>query len=182
MANPFLVAFLQVAFASQFNLAEDSEVLKFIDKPFIARCEVSIHPTDKAFMLKLATGTISKEELEKGCEGMLQLKSFTPLNFEKDGTKAVRALRLEIWKEAKRRVAEDGDPYTPVALVDFVLRGEKVGIPFAVEISEDSGAAMLAGRGITYHDVRAGHEFTTKIQPDVEMCLEYVPSYLPFSW
>jgi hypothetical protein len=72
VVNPLLSHFLQLAFVLKFKLNEKL----ILNKPFIARCDVSIDPADMTYIMRLVMGQVSDAELAQGTRRMLQIKSY----------------------------------------------------------------------------------------------------------
>lgn len=98
IVNPLLNHMLQMAFVCEFKLHEKP----IPDKPFIARCDFSIQPSDISIPFRLMMGQIDRKDVTS-LEGM-QIKNFTPL----DASHAIDATRMELRRNTRKGNADRG--------------------------------------------------------------------------
>ncbi len=100
------------------------------DRPFIVRCDLSIDSEDLSIISRLTCGQQTPENFPDGVQGMLQIKSFTPL----DSSVAMDARRWKIWEQAKMKhhafQALNKKPPGPIGknatgLIDFHMEGDR---------------------------------------------------------
>jgi hypothetical protein len=163
IANPLLSHMLQMAFVCEFKLHEKP----IIDKPFIARCDVSIEPSDIAISLRLMMGQIARKDITS-LEGMLHIKNFIPL----DASHAVDATRLELWRSTKKGNAERGFLNAPVGLIDFHTNNTEQSVTFGMVIQNPAIARIKAGVGFETESAFLPGKMTIPVSRDA--CLEYV--------
>ncbi len=93
MGNVTIDSLLIAAFVMTFGLHENM----ILDRPLIVRCDLSIDADDLPLIFRLAAGKQTPEDFPDGVQGMLQIKSFIPL----DANVAMDARRWKIWQQAK---------------------------------------------------------------------------------
>ncbi|PPQ85086.1 hypothetical protein CVT26_005604 [Gymnopilus dilepis] len=178
MANKVLLHHLEIALIMEFDIGSDPD--SFASSPFVAKCEVGIEPADMTYIMQLVMGRLSHDAVEKGCDGMLQVKKFTKL--DKD---AIDETRMEIWKNAKENAKEKGFSNAPIGLVDFAIRdrteprveGEKrSSLPFAVTITDDSLARVKAGAGFEYHS--ALMDLSKQVPLSVQSAIDFMNMHI----
>ena len=164
MVNPLLSHFLQVAFVLEFKLNEKL----ILNKPFIARCDVSIDPADMSYIMRLVMGRISDAELSQGTQGMLQIKSFVP----QENSQTLDQNRMGIWRNAKKGNEERGLIGRPVGLVDFYMKNTVQTLTVGILIQED--AVQRVDEGVGYQMESALLPGRTDVKLSPQSCLEYV--------
>ena len=114
----FMEAFLMATFAVAFGL--HSKMI--VDRPFIARCDLAIDAADMSIIFNLTSGKQTPNDYPNGVEGMVQIKSFIPL----DSATAIDARRRKIWEEARvknHRLQPGPVGKNAAALIDFHMEG-----------------------------------------------------------
>ena len=142
MGNVTIDSFLMAAFVLTFGLHENM----ILDQPLIVRCDLAIDAEDLPLIFRLAAGKQTPEDFPDGVQGMLQIKSFTPL----DANVAMDARRWKIWQQAKMQnhlldwAAPVGKNAT--GLIDFHMEGtdQVLTFPFHVRNGATDVAASLA--------------------------------------
>lgn len=156
-----------MAFVCEFKLHEKP----IIDKPFIARCDISIEPSDITIPLRLMMGQIDRKDITS-LEGMLHIKNFVPL----DASHAVDATRLELWKNTKRENAERGFLNAPVGLIDFHTTNTEQSITFGMVVQDAAIGSIKAGVGFETESALLPGKMTIPLSRDA--CLEYVTLFI----
>jgi hypothetical protein len=108
-SNRFLLALLQVCLIFHFDLLRHSDP----DKPFMARIDVGIEPSDISVCYQLFAGA----EFESEVEGMLQLNALTTSNLV---AKPLTSNRMQMWRRFREEVNSEGCSSDAVGLVEFV--------------------------------------------------------------
>ena len=93
-----------------------------LDRPMIARCDLAVDASDLAIIHSLTSGQMTPDDYPHGVEGMLQIKSFIPL----DPNVAIDAGRWKIWEQARmknHRLQKGPIGETPTGLIDFYMEG-----------------------------------------------------------
>ncbi len=94
-----------------------------LDRPLIVRCDLAIDVDDLPLIFRLAAGEKTPEEFPDGVQGMLQIKSFTPL----DANVAMDNRRWNIWRQARTQnhLLDRNIPIgkNPTGLIDFHMEG-----------------------------------------------------------
>ncbi|KAJ6559808.1 hypothetical protein B0H19DRAFT_1145836 [Mycena capillaripes] len=103
-ASTFLNMQLQGAFIAAFDLLRDPR----IDRPFAARVDIGVEPTDLIAFIKIYRGGPAAEK----AEGMVQVNAFTPLP---DAWITEQA--TQVWRSARESVTTAGLATYPVGLV-----------------------------------------------------------------
>lgn len=155
-SGPYAAHILIDTFSIAFSLHEE----KILDRPLIARCDLAVDAADMSIIFSLMSGKQTPGDYPDGVEGMLQIKSFIPL----DSAVAIDAGRRKIWEQARAKNQElqnnPVDDY-PTGLIDFHLEGtgQVVTIPFDIPNSAIQGSRYMARLG--------------------GLCLQIVNTYLP---
>ncbi|KAF9474260.1 hypothetical protein BDN70DRAFT_884996 [Pholiota conissans] len=168
IANPLLNHTLQVPFVLAFDLRKNP----ILDQPLIARCDVQIEPSDMTYIMSLAFGRMSPAELAKGTEGMLQVKTFIPL----DAEKAIDITRMEVWKNTKYPNKERGFAGNPTVLVDFHMKGTKQTITYGLVIEDSAIERVKAGAGFAMQSAIFGGQ--TEVPLTTQACLDFINMHI----
>jgi hypothetical protein len=167
VVNPLLNHFLQLAFVLEFNLNEKL----ILDKPIIARCDVSIDPADMTYTMRLVMGRIGDDELSQGTQGMLQVKSFIP----QENSKTLDQNRMGIWRNVKKGNEERGLIGRPVGLVDFYMKGTVQTLTVGILVQED--AVQRVNEGVGFQMESALLPGKTDVKLSRQSCLECVITF-----
>ncbi|KAJ7912122.1 hypothetical protein B0H13DRAFT_2478288 [Mycena leptocephala] len=103
-ASRFINMQLQGAFIDAFDLLRDPR----LDRPFAARVDIGVEPTDLMAFVKIYSGGSPAEK----AEGMVQVNAFTPLP---DAWITEQAAQL--WRSAREGMTSAGFATSPVGLV-----------------------------------------------------------------
>ncbi|KJA19000.1 hypothetical protein HYPSUDRAFT_217856 [Hypholoma sublateritium FD-334 SS-4] len=139
ISNVLLNHVLQVALVLAFKLHEKP----ISDAPFLARCTVSVHPSDMMYYMQILMGGISPEEVQKGTEGMFQIAELVPLDAHTD----MDHTRTELWKLSKTMATERGHVGVPVGIVDMLMKGAVQSQSFGIAIYDDALERARSGEG-----------------------------------
>lgn len=164
ISNVLLNHVLQVALALAFKLHEKPVT----DTPFLARCTVSVHPSDMMYYMQILMGRISEEEVKKGTEGMFQISELVPLDPHKD----MDHTRTELWKLSKKMAAERGHAGVPVGIVDMLMKDAVQSQSFGIAIYEDALFRARTGEG--YEMESALFPGRKQVPLTQQSCIEYV--------
>lgn len=148
MGNVFIDVTLMEVFILTFGLHENM----IVDRPLIVRCDLAIDAEDLPLIFRLASQKQTPEEFPDGVQGMLQIKSFTPL----DPVVAMDAQRWRIWQQARKTkhpLDRTGTPVGKIAtgLVDFHMEGTSQVLTLPLHIHSgaiESAAALSTGKDI----------------------------------
>ena len=151
-----------MAFICEFNLVEKP----IIDKPFIARCEVTIQPSDMTLPFRLMLGQINRDSLTS-TEGLLRLKNFIPL----DATHAIDETRLELWKNTRRGNAQQGFNNSPIGLIDFHTDDLEQSITYGIVIQPEAMDRAKEGTGFEMESAILPGK--TSVPLSASACIEY---------
>lgn len=129
MANPYIEHLIMMAFIRTFNLHE----VMILDRPLIVRCDLAVDPVDMSLILRLMSGELWPFMFPKGVEGMIQIKSFEPL----DSKVAIDDKRMEMWEEAKARPSQrEWGPHNTTGLIDFHMEGTDQVVTLPINIHD----------------------------------------------
>lgn len=123
---------LQVCLICRFNLLRNAAP----DKPFMARIDVGIEPSDITVCYQLFAGA----EIESKVEGMLQLNALTTCDLV---AQPLTPNRMELWRRIREETNAAGYSSEAVGLVEFVNDSEH-SITLPVQIQ--AGSVLLAQR------------------------------------
>lgn len=139
-------------FCLAFRLSEKM----ILDRPLIARVDLAVDPADMSIIFSLTSGRQTPEDYPDGVEGMLQIKSFIPLNPDT----AIDAGRRKIWEQArlKNHIWQSGPVgKTPTGLIDFHMEGTDQIITIPLNIYDKAiELSRSVARGWLVEDPRTG--------------------------
>ncbi len=146
MGNVIIDITLMEVFILTFGLHENM----IVDRPLIVRCDLVIDAEDLPLIFRLASQKQTPEDFPGGVQGMLQIKSFTPL----DPVVAMDAPRWRIWQQARKTkhpLDRTGTPVGKIAtgLVDFHMEGTSQVLTLPLHIHSgaiESAAALSTGK------------------------------------
>ncbi|KJA26606.1 hypothetical protein HYPSUDRAFT_198876 [Hypholoma sublateritium FD-334 SS-4] len=95
-ASPLILSML----TDTFSLAFDFHNKIILDRPLIMQCDLVVDAADLSIIFSLTSGKQTPDDYPDGVEGMIQLKTFIPL----DPTVAIDAGRRKIWEQARLRM------------------------------------------------------------------------------
>lgn len=113
---------IEFSLMDTFSLAFGFHKNMILDRPMIARCDLAIDASDLSIIHSLTSGQMTPNDYPNGVEGMLQIKSFIPLN----PNVAIDAGRWKIWEQARvknHRLQRGPVGTTPTGLIDFHMEG-----------------------------------------------------------
>ena len=144
MGNMNIELSLMTAFVQTFELRENMTV----DGPLIVRCDLAIDSEDLSLIFRLASRDKTPEDFPDGVRGMLQIKSFTPL----DPNVAMDTWRWKMWEKAKTEsslITRRIGPIRKIAtgLIDFHMEGTDQVLTFPVHIHDKEVAIVAAMSG-----------------------------------
>lgn len=139
MANIFTDIVLMETFVLTFGLHENMVV----DRPLIVRCDLAIDAEDIPLIFRLASRKQTPEDYPGGVQGMLQIKSFTPL----DPDVAMDARRWRIWEQAKKTnhpLDHTAVGKNATGLIDFHMEGTNQVLTVPIHIHDGTVASATA--------------------------------------
>ncbi len=144
MGNMNIETLLTIAFIQTFELRENIT----IDGPLICRCDIAIDSEDLVLIFRLASRDKTPEDFPGGIQGMLQIKSFTPL----DPNNVMDATRWRVWQIAKAKqtvLMRRYDSVVKIAtgLIDFHMEGTDQSYIIPVHIHDQEVAIVNALSG-----------------------------------
>ena len=152
---------LMDTFCLAFRLCEKM----ILDRPLIARVDLAVDPADMSTIFSLTSGKQTPEDYPDGVEGMLQIKSFVPL----DPDTAIDAGRRKIWEQArlKNHILHPGPVgKTPTGLIDFHMEGTDQIITIPLNIYDKAiELSRSVARGCLVEDPRTGKDVHVPITP-----------------
>lgn len=172
-ANMFMEAFLMATFALAFGLHENM----IVDRPLIARCDLAVDAADMSIIFNLTSGKQTPDDYPNGVEGMVQIKSFIPL----DSAVAIDARRRKIWEQARmknHRLQSGPVGKNATVLIDFHMEGtdQVVTTPLSLFDMLLEGTQCMA-KGVYIEHPGTGEEFHIPLLPTTsigfvnELCL-----------
>lgn len=155
--------YVELGLMDTFSLAFGLHNKMILDHPLIARVDLAVDAADLSIIFSLTSGKKTPDDYPDGVEGMLQIKSFIPL----DPTVAVDAGRRKIWEQArlKNHIRQNGPAgKTPTGLIDFHMEGTNQVITTPLHIYEQAikVSAVLA-RGGYLQDPGTGKEVYVQV-------------------
>jgi hypothetical protein len=165
-ANKLLLVYLQVCLVLHFDLLHNPT----LDKPFMARIDVGIEPSDISVFLQLFAG-IDRESRSQ-TEGMLQLNALTPCEL---ATTPLTQNRLKLWRHAREEANAEGCSLDPVGLVEFVNDSEH---SLTIPIHIQSAALLIAQRADPFTRVSALTGRRTETPLSDMSCLEFINTHI----
>jgi hypothetical protein len=172
VVNPLLSHILQLAFVLEFKLNKNL----ILNKPFVARCDVSIDPADMTYIMRLVMGRVNDAELAQGTQGMLQIKSFIP----QENSETLDQNRMGIWRNVKKGNEERGLIGRPVGLVDFYMKNTVQTLTVGILIQEE--AVQRVNEGVGFQMESALLEGKTDLKLSPQSCLECVDIFSFFGY
>ena len=152
-----------MAFICDFGLLEKP----IIGKPFIARCDVTIQPSDITIPLRLMLGQIHRTDLTT-IEGLIHIKTFIPL----DATDVMDGTRWQLWENVRKENAQLGYYNSPIALIDFHTNDSEQSITSSVVIQQEAIDRVKEGVGFEVESaILPGR---SSIPLSSTACIEYV--------
>jgi len=161
-SNPLLVACLQMCLIYHFNLLHNSDP----DRPFMARIDVGIEPSDITTCFHLFDGAEIKTEVE----GMLQLNAITTCDLVAN---PLIPNRLNVWQRIREEVNAKGGLSDPVGLVEFV-NDTQHSITTPIHISREAITIAAQRREPFQFQSALGH--IREVPLSAMSCLEFVTS------
>jgi len=161
-SNKLLMIFLQACLICRFDLLHNSAP----DKPFMARIDIGIEPSDIAVCYQLFVGA----EIANEVEGMLQLNHLSTFDLV---TQPLTPNRLELWRRMREEVNSMGCSSDPVGLVEFVNDSEH---SIIVPVHIQQPAVMVARRAVPF---KWDSALSSREVPMSDMsCLEFINTHI----
>ena len=113
ISDPVCRFVLALALVNEFKLNQN-----LILEPLMVECEVAVEPVDETYTQHFKSGQLSQSQLDRGTKGVFQVKTLVPLNAQK----MMDANLRQTWAVSKKQAADDGNPNTPVVLIDFIRK------------------------------------------------------------
>ena len=136
---------IKIAFIQTFELRENMTV----DGPLILKCDLAVDSEDMVLIFRLASQEKTPEDFPGGVQGMLQIKSFTPLD---PNVAIMDPTRWKTWQIAKAKktilmLRDDSVVKIATGLIDFHMEGTDQILIFPVHIHNQEVAIVNAMSG-----------------------------------
>ena len=145
MGNTNIETLILIAFVQTFELRENMTV----DGPLILRCDLAIDSDDLVLIFRLASREKTPEDFPGGVQGMLQIKSFTPLD---PNVAIMDPTRWKTWQIAKAKktilmLRDDSVVKIATGLIEFHMEGTDQILIFPVHIHNKEVAVINSMSG-----------------------------------
>ena len=145
MGNMNIENLIKIAFIQTFELRENMTV----DGPLIVRCDLAIDSEDLPLIFRLASRNKTPEDFPDGVRGMLQIKSFTPLD---PNVAIMEPTRWKTWQIAKAKktilmLRDDSVVKIATGLIEFHMEGTDQILIFPVHIHNQEVAIVKTMSG-----------------------------------
>lgn len=156
--------FMQLAFVLTYDLHKEM----IVDRPLIVRCDLAVDAAQMVHIHRLVSGELTPDDFPDGTEGMLQIKSFTPL----DSNYAMDEGRTKLWQNAVAQQSEGGATRNTVGIVDLHMEGTDQVNSFTLCIHDAAVQEAKAGKGFVRTSALTQQSQTIPLTP--ESCLRSV--------
>ncbi|KJA18482.1 hypothetical protein HYPSUDRAFT_218164 [Hypholoma sublateritium FD-334 SS-4] len=167
-ANHYIQYFMQLAFVLTYDLHKGM----IVDRPLIVRCDLAVDAAQMVNISRLVSGELTLDDFPDGTEGMLQIKTFTPL----DSSRAIDEGRMKLWQAAVTGQSEGGASRNTVGIVDFHMEGTDQVSSVTLHIHDAAVQEAKSGKGYTMVSALTQQSKTIPLSP--ECCLKAINSHI----